>query len=418
VSRIITNKVQDNYIIYLGGSITQSTNFKYLKTKKYKVLLIDQNPNCYCKRYCDFFLNISHTNIKKILLNLKNFFYNKKFQVIDCFGVAHYSYPAVNEIKLKYVKNSIDDKFLMNKYVQKEKTRKNTLTPISILLPDKKKLINKTKYYWQKIYQFYKKNDYKIYAKSNGTHQGQGIIELHAKTSKAAFLKEYRKPILDLYKNTKNVYLEKKVEGKLLNLDFIKKSDGQVIFLPLIYRDKVIFDDKKKYLSVFQYLDNSNIIKRKHYEEIRTIIKKNFKDISIFGTIDMIVNDNHAQILEWSPHFHNSKIYDFLNNTKVLDIYMGERKNDSQIKMLQKTVRGGYIFVHDENKETKKLFNFVKKNSTKILIDYIDTGRRKNFLKKHAFIIKKFHILYFKTNSMKNLLKISNYIEINKKLLY
>ena len=57
--------------------------------------------------------------MKKIIFYLKNF-KNKNYSIVDCFGVAHYSYPAVNKIKLKYVKNFKDDKFLMYKHIQKK----------------------------------------------------------------------------------------------------------------------------------------------------------------------------------------------------------------------------------------------------------------------------------------------------------
>ena len=410
--------MKDYFIIYLGGSISQTVNIEYLKKKKYKIILIDQNPNCYCRKYCDFFFNISQTNTKKILLYLKNFFYNKKFEVIDCIGVAHYSYPTVNKIKGKYVKNSLNDKFLMHKFIQKKKLKASKLSPDFIILPDKKKLFNRSKYYWNKIYNFYKTNNYSVFVKSDIMHQGQGVIELSEKISKLNFIKKYQNSVLKLFKNTKVVYLEKKVDGRLLNVDFIKKSDGKVIFLPIIYRDKVILEKKKKFLSVFQYLNNSNIIKKNQYIQISNILKKIYKGKSIFGTIDAIVNENKIEIIEMSPHFHNSKIFDFLNDRKVIDIYINKLSINTKKEDYQRTNKGGYIYVNDENKESKKLLKFVKKNSTKTQVDYIDTKNRKIFLQKHAFVKKKFHIIYFKTKSIKNLLKISNYLEKNKNLLY
>ena len=404
--------MQDNYIIYLGGSITQSTNLSYLKKKKYKIILIDLNPDCYCKKYCDILLNISHTDIKKILSSLKKLFFKKKFNIIDCFGLAHYSYPAVNKIKLKYVQGYIDDKFLMKKTFQKKKLKQSPLSPAFKNLPIIKKFLDNPKYYWNKIYNFYEENDYKIYIKTDGTHQGMGIVKIDGKLTKILFMRKYREKILDLYKYTDNIYAEKAVTGRLLNLDFIKKANGQVIFLPIIYRDKIILENKRKFLSVFQYLDNSNIIKIKDYEEISKIIKKVYKGTSAFGTIDTLVNDSQCHIIEWSPHFHNSKIYDFLNNQKVLDVYMDKHKTTTQ-----KTSNGGYIFIHTENKETKKLINFVKKNSIKFLVDKIDTRLRKKFFKKFAFVKNKFSLIYFKSNS-DSLLKITNYLERNKNLLY
>ena len=91
-----------DYIVYLGGSISQSTNFEILK-RKFKIILIDQNPNCFCKKYCDIYLNISLVEIKKINFHLTKIIKNENCKIIDCFGIAHYSYPAVISIKKKYL---------------------------------------------------------------------------------------------------------------------------------------------------------------------------------------------------------------------------------------------------------------------------------------------------------------------------
>lgn len=407
----------NNYVIYLGGSITHSVNFQYLKKKKYKIVLIDQNPNCYCRKYSDFFINLSQTETKKILQSLKNFFYKKKFNVIDCFGTAHYSYPTVNKIKLKYLKNSIDDKFLMHKYVQKKKLRNSNLIPKYILLPTFEKIRKNKKYYLNKIFKFYENNNFSSYVKSDGKHQGEGIIKIDKKVSKLKFEEKYFKLILDLFKKTKRVHIEEAIEGKLVNIDFIKKENGDVIFLPLILRDRVILGGKKKFLSVFQYLDNSRIINKNFYIEFKKIMKKLYKNIAIFGTIDAIIYKNYCKILEISPHFHNSKIHKFLNNNDLLDIHLNKNQQ-KKLKRFQKTNIGGYIFVHGKNNNTKKMENYVKKKSDKILIDNIDISKRKTFLKKNGFIKDGFYLIYFKVKSKKNLKLISSYIEQNKNNIY
>jgi len=406
----------NRFIIYLGGSITQSTNIKYLK-KKYKIILIDQNPNCYCRKYCDIFLNISVTDVKKIIFYLKKILKNKNYSIVDCFGVAHYSYPAVNKIKLKYVKNFKDDKFLMYKHIQKRVIHKYNITPDYYLLPSFKTISKNHKKYSSNIYEFYKEKNYNIFVKSDGMHQGRGIIKISGKKSKKYFIKEYYKEILKLYKNTKYIYLEEKVNGKLLNIDFIKKKEGETIFLPVIYRDKVILRGKKKYLSVFQYLNNVNEIKIKEYMTINSLIKKVYNGISVFGTIDAITDKNSLNILEISPHFHNAKIFEFLSNQIVLDIYLKKLKNKNT-ESSQKRQIGGYIFVHTLNEEVKKLHKFVKKNSVKFQIDYIDIKKREKNLEKYASIKKNFHIVYFKTKSYKILKRIYQYLEKKKKLIY
>ena len=272
----------DNYIIYLGGSITHSVNFRFLKKKKYKIILFDKNPNCYCRKYSDFFFNISQTKTEEILLKIKNFFYNKKFNIVDCFGTAHYSYPAVNKIKLKYLKKSINDKFLLHKYVQKKELKNSNLIPKYILLPDFKKIKNNKKYYLNKIFNFYKNKNFNIHVKSDGKHHGEGIIRINEKISKPKFKKKYFTSILNLFKKTEQVYIEETVDGKLVNIDFIKKENGDLIFLPLILRDRVILSGKKKFLSVFQYLDNSNVINDDFYDEFKNILKNLYKKFNFW----------------------------------------------------------------------------------------------------------------------------------------
>ena len=79
-----------------------------------------------------------------------------------------------------------------------------------------------------------------------------------------------------------------------------------------------------------------------------------------FGTIDAITDKNSFNILEISPHFHNAKIFEFLSNQIVLDIYLKKLKNKNT-ESSQKRQIGGYIFVHTLNEEVKKLHKFVKK---------------------------------------------------------
>ena len=157
---------------------------------------------------------------------------------------------------------------------------------------------------------------------------------------------------------------------------------------------------RKKFLSVFQYLDNSNIINDDFYVEFKNILKSLYKNISIFGTIDAIVSKYYCKILEISPHFHNTKIHKFLNNNDLLDIHLNKNTIKNS-KSLKKTNIGGYIFVHEKNIHTKKMLNYVKKKSIKIQIDNIDISKRKTFLKKNGSITEGFHLIYFKVKSLK-----------------
>lgn len=407
-----------NCIIYLGGSITQSSNFEFFKKKKIFTILIDQNPKCYCRKYSDIFLNYSQTDIIKIIIRLKKIIFSKNLKIIDCFGVAHYSYPAVNKIKKTFLKNYKRDNFLLYKHIQKQKLIKYKITPKYLKLPTKITFSKNKINYMNKIYNFVKNNNFKAFIKPSTTHQGVGISEIKKVNDKTVFKKKYYPIILKSYKYCDYLYIEQKVEGRLLNLDIIKNENNQVIFLPTIFRDKVVFNDKRKYLSVFQYINNENIIQKKHLNIIKQIFIERFPKKKIFATIDCIIQHNQLHVLELSPHFHNSKMIKFLNKEFVLDLYFKEKFSNEMFKVEKKINLGGYIFLLNNNEESKKLINIVKSNSSKIHIDEIDISKRKNFFKKYAFVKKKFFLIYFKCKNDSKLKLISNYLENNKDKIY
>lgn len=267
----------------------------------------------------------------------------------------------------------------------------------------------------KKIYNFYKKCNYKMYLKTNGTHQGIGIIKMTKKINESNFKKQFSKQIYENFKFSSKLYFEKEAKGTLLNIDFVKKQNNQVFFLPLIFRDKVILSGKKKYLSVFQYLNNKQSIDKNIYKKLEIIINKQFYNKRALGTIDALVDGDRFNILEISPHFHNVKIHKFLNKKEILDLYINK---NSKIKNFFKSKFGGYIFLHEKNRHTDQLYKFVKKYSTKTMIDYIDMKTRESYLKTHAFVNNTFHLIYFKTKTNKQIEKISNYMEKNKDKLY
>lgn len=202
-----------------------------------------------------------------------------------------------------------------------------------------------------------------------------------------------------------------------MNIDFIKKRNGEVIFLPIIYRDKVILYGKKKYLSVYQYLDGFFLINERILNKLRKILNNIYIQKQVFGTIDAMVDKSNFKILEFSPHFHNSKIHKFLNNTDLLDLHLSKNYKN-KIKNIKLTNKGGYIFVHKNNKFTHEMRRFVIRNSQKVHIDYIDIAKRKSILKKNASIGKDFHLIYFKVKNDLKLNLISDYLEKNKKYIY
>ncbi len=407
-----------NCVVYLGGSITQSSNFNFFKKKKIITILVDQNKRCHCKKYADIFVNNSHTEINIIINKIKKILLEKNLKIIDCFGVAHYSYPAVNAIKKKFIPKYKLDYFLLYKHIQKQKLFNYKISPRFLKMPSKLIFSKNKNFYMNKIYKFAHRYNFKIFIKPSSTHQGIGITEIKKKENKINFKKKYYSKILKTYNFCKYIFIEQKVEGRLLNLDIIKNERNEFIFLPIIYRDKVIFKDKRKYLSVFQYTNNENVLKKDHYEKLKSILINNFPNKKIFATLDCLIHNDNLNILELSPHFHNSKLLEFLNNKFILDLYFKKKFSNSLLKKIKKTKLGGYIFLLNNHKENKKIINFVKLATSKILIDNIDIKTRKKFFKKHAFVKKNFIIIYFKCKNNNNLKAISKYVEDNKEKIY
>lgn len=400
-------------IIYLGGSITQFSNLKYLKKKKFKIILIDNDINCYCKKYCDDFLNISQTNISEILFNLDKIIKKKNYNVIDSFGLAHFSYPAINMIKKRYLNNYKKDYFLMSKHVQKKEIIKTKLTPKYIEIPEKKKLFKRKNYFMNKIYNFYKNSNFKVFIKPSDTHQGIGITEINKKIGKKIFIKKYFDIIIKTFQLSKNLYLEKSTPGKLINLDFVKKENGDVIFFPLVYRDKVKFNGKKKYHTVFEYINNKNIIKNNSFQKIKKILNKQFKNNKTFGTIDLIQTKDDLKILEISPHFHHVNLFKFLYNFDLIAPYFENYQQTILDKKLSKNKIGGCIFLDSKNKFSENLIKFVKKNSLKLIINNLQTNNKIKYFEKDFLVNKSLRILYFQCENLKQIKKI--YLHLNAK---
>lgn len=400
-------------VIYLGGSITQLSNLRYLRKKKFKIILIDNDVNCYCKRYCDDFLNISQTNISEILFNLDKIIKKKNYKIIDSFGLAHFSYLAINMIKKRYLNNYKKDYFLMSKHVQKKEIIKSKLTPEYIEIPEKKKLFKRKNYFMNKIYNFYKKSNYKVFIKPSDTHQGIGITEINQKIPKTKFIKKYYDIIIKTFQLSKNLYLEKSIPGRLINLDFIKKENGDVIFLPLVYRDKVKFNGKKKYHTVFEYINNKNTIENNSIQKIKKILNRQFKNIKTFGTIDLMQTNEKIKILEISPHFHHVNLFKFIYNLDLIGLYFENYQPEIINKKLSNNKIGGSIFLDSKNKYSENLIKLVKKNSIKMMINNLQTNNKIKYLEKDFLVNKSLRILYFQCKNLKQIKKI--YLHVNSK---
>ena len=51
-----------NFIVFVGGGVQEVNILKYLK-RKYKIILLDRNKKCACKKYSDLFINVSATDL-------------------------------------------------------------------------------------------------------------------------------------------------------------------------------------------------------------------------------------------------------------------------------------------------------------------------------------------------------------------
>ena len=215
------------------------------------------------------------------------------------------------------------------------------------------------------------------------------------------------------------MYLEKATPGKLINLDFVKKENDEIIFFPLIYRDKVKFSGKKKYHTVFEYLNNENTISSDCVQKIRKILKKQYPATKTFGTIDLIQTKERIKILEISPHFHHINLFRFLYNIDLIDLYFENYEQEIiDKKIFLENKLGGCIFLNTKNRFCENLVNFVKKNSIKIMIHNVQTNNKSKYLEKDFLINKSLRILYFECESLKNIRKIYLYLNAQKRKLF
>ena len=51
-----------NFIVFVGGGVQEVNILKFLN-KKYKIILLDRNKECACKKYSDLFINVSATDL-------------------------------------------------------------------------------------------------------------------------------------------------------------------------------------------------------------------------------------------------------------------------------------------------------------------------------------------------------------------
>ncbi len=301
----------------------------------------------------------------------------------------------------------------MSKHVQKKEIIKSKLTPEYIEIPEKKKLFKRKNYFMNKIYNFYKKSNYKVFIKPSDTHQGIGITEINQKIPKTKFIKKYYDIIIKTFQLSKNLYLEKSIPGRLINLDFIKKENGDVIFLPLVYRDKVKFNGKKKYHTVFEYINNKNTIENNSIQKIKKILNRQFKNIKTFGTIDLMQTNEKIKILEISPHFHHVNLFKFIYNLDLIGLYFENYQPEIINKKLSNNKIGGSIFLDSKNKYSENLIKLVKKNSIKMMINNLQTNNKIKYLEKDFLVNKSLRILYFQCKNLKQIKKI--YLHVNSK---
>ena len=392
-----------NSVLFFGGSNTQSSAILQLKSLNYNIILVDKNKNCFCKKYCDYFINYSHSDYEKIKKKVNFLKKNKSIKITRFYGVSDLAYRTIaNIFDLKEYK----------KFIYKKKTKillhKHIDTPRFLPLGYKKEIIKNLKYYKDKLKIFLEKSKSTSFLlKPSYGISSEGIKVFKKKEFYENFNYNYKR-LIDKLENNYDYFIEDYINGKIVNIDFVKKKDN-FIFFPLIERSSLNFKDNKSLITALQYHSNLKIGKN-IYKNISKLFIINFKNYNGPVTLDCIISKKKIFVLEASPHFHNIKFLDFLFNIKAFKDYE-KQNNKKSIKIIKRKKYGGYCHFYKENFISKNITKFLIKRNFTLFKDRFQNPGKKLFF--NSLKVKKpnLSLLYYIAPSKKKLIEINRYVK-------
>ena len=242
-----------NSVLFFGGSNTQSSAINQLKSLNYKIILIDKNNNCFCKKYCDYFINISHSEHKKIKKKIDILKKKKSLKIKKYYGVSDIAYKTISEI----FKSKEYKKFIYKKNTKKI-IYKHLDTPKFFILGKRKDILKEFLKFSDKLKIFLKKlKGDKFLLKPSYGISSIGIKILKKKQFCTDFDRNF-KSLVDKLDNKNDYLIEDFVIGKIVNIDFIKTNQNY-IFYPIIERSSLNFKNNRSLITALQYHSNLKI---------------------------------------------------------------------------------------------------------------------------------------------------------------
>ena len=284
-------------ILFLGTSLIQQKSILSAKRNGFKIVGVDKNKNSSSKKFCNYFINTSCTNVDYIFNKIKKI---KNLNIIDIW--------ANNDILLK------------SKYKLEKKLNIKPDLKISSIL----NLLNKDRFkrFFNKFLINESQKRFPILAKPKLGHGSLGIKIL-----------KNQKDLLKI-KNKKNYIFEKYVDNLKeygVNFFYDKKK---IYVLNSVYR---YFDHKITFapLGTVAIKSNDKII------NFLNKIKQEIYKLKLYGKIklDIGICNNSLKIIEISPRFHGEIDTSFLfsmNNNSLSNFYFSKLSSNKKISINQK----------------------------------------------------------------------------------
>lgn len=278
-------------VIFLGGGISQQIFIKSINDLGFKIILIDKDKYCPCKKNADIFFNIDLKNYKKIISQLDTI--KRDYDFISSYAVADYAIKTLTKINDKFKIDGLK-KNLINFFNNKEISKKNFINaginvPKSIFYGNLKQF----NFFIKK----YKKKKKKIVIKCIDQNNSQGLAILNNPSISRINLEANHS-----FKLSKKIIIEEYLKGKTYSVDCIILNEK----IKIISTSENIYNSKNKIENF--YVIQPAKLKEKIINQLQNLIKKLFSNSATYkgpATIDFIISNKKIYFLEISPHFHS-----------------------------------------------------------------------------------------------------------------
>ncbi len=321
------------FIVFVGGGVQEVNILKYLK-RKYKIILLDRNKECACKKYSDLFINVSATNLYSIKKNISKIL-KKRPLIALTFSELEMATTVINNAI--FLENRIGLKKVFN-FKNKLMSKKN-FNMYKVRTPEfiySKKI--------SEINKFCKKYNYRCFTKPIIGFGGIGAKKLLGKQNIKKFFDG----------NKKKCLVEKFINGRMIDVNGFFDLNGDFHCLGIFERN---FD--KNFPSEVFAVYPANI-SPKLYNEASKITELSLRSLGInFGPVksDLILNKGKFFVLEVANRLHGPKsfeLYSLSNGSNHLDIILNSISNNKLINT-KPTNKVACFNIRPKRKNMKKI---------------------------------------------------------------